>query len=88
MVPRRPIFEKCSHLREKEGVLTKISNSRNRLSRIVRMYSRGTAVYTRVCTLLYSTKFGSNVHVLYSCIALDIYYSCSSYSSVHSCNVL
>jgi hypothetical protein len=22
--PRRPIFEKCSHLREKEGVLTQI----------------------------------------------------------------
>ena len=24
LVPRRPIFEKCSHLREKGGVLTKI----------------------------------------------------------------
>ena len=24
MVPRRPIFEKCPHLREKGGVLTKI----------------------------------------------------------------
>ena len=35
MVPRRPIFEKCSHLREKGGVLTKIWHSRNRLSRTV-----------------------------------------------------
>jgi hypothetical protein len=24
LVPRRPIFEKCSHLREKGGVLTQI----------------------------------------------------------------
>jgi hypothetical protein len=24
MVPREPIFEKCPHLREKEGVLTEI----------------------------------------------------------------
>ena len=24
LVPRRPIFEQCSHLREKRGVLTKI----------------------------------------------------------------
>jgi hypothetical protein len=34
-VPRRPIFEKCPRLREKGGVLTKIWNSRNRLSRTV-----------------------------------------------------
>jgi hypothetical protein len=35
MVPTWPIFEKCSHLREKGGVLTKIWHSRNRLSRTV-----------------------------------------------------
>ena len=33
--PTWPIFEKCSHLREKGGVLTKIWHSRNRLSRTV-----------------------------------------------------
>ena len=32
-VPRRPIFEKCSHLREKGGVLTKIWLMGNSLSR-------------------------------------------------------
>ena len=33
--PTEPIFEKCPHLREKGGVLTKIWHSRNRLSRTV-----------------------------------------------------
>jgi hypothetical protein len=33
--PRRPIFEKCSHFREKGGVLTEIWNIWNRLSRTV-----------------------------------------------------
>ena len=33
--PTWPIFEKCPHLREKGGVLTKIWNSRNSLSRTV-----------------------------------------------------
>ena len=33
--PWRPIFEKCPHLREKGGVLTKIWHIRNRLSRTV-----------------------------------------------------
>jgi hypothetical protein len=32
MVPMWPIFEKCPHLREKGGVLTKIWHIRNRLS--------------------------------------------------------
>ena len=36
--PWRPIFEKCPHLREKGGVLTKIWNIRNRLSRTVPTY--------------------------------------------------
>jgi hypothetical protein len=34
-VPTWPIFEKCPHLREKGGVLTKIWYIRNRLSRTV-----------------------------------------------------
>ena len=33
--PTWPIFEKCPHLREKGGVLTKIWQIRNRLSRTV-----------------------------------------------------
>ena len=33
--PTWPNFEKCSHLREKGGVLTKIWHIRNRLSRTV-----------------------------------------------------
>jgi hypothetical protein len=35
LVPRSPIFEKCPHLREKGGVLTKIWHNRNRLSHTV-----------------------------------------------------
>ena len=35
LVPSRPNFEKCSHLREKGGVLTEIWHIRNRLSRNV-----------------------------------------------------
>ena len=35
VVPTWPIFEKCPHLREKGGVLTKIWLIRNRLSRTV-----------------------------------------------------
>ena len=38
-VPREPIFEQCSHLREKGGVLTKIWPMGNRLSRTVGGYS-------------------------------------------------
>ena len=37
-VPTEPIFEKCPHLREKGGVLTKIWHIRNRLSRTVCIY--------------------------------------------------
>ena len=36
--PREPIFEKCPHLREKGGVLTKIWHNRNRLSRTVYLF--------------------------------------------------
>jgi hypothetical protein len=35
VVPWRPIFQKCPHLREKGGVLTEIRRIRNRLSRTV-----------------------------------------------------
>ena len=49
-VPREPIFEKCSHLREKGGVLTKIWNSRNRLSRTVLGNIRYTNAYVTNCT--------------------------------------
>ena len=35
VVPTEPIFEKCSHLREKGGVLTQIGLTGNRLSRTV-----------------------------------------------------